>query len=306
MAHVRRTKWWLSPLIVVAAAVAILATGMAAQHAPSRRQAAAGPRAAAVARVDVLWTCVPDNGTHNLLGWLPFEPDCGPAAQSFPVARANVVAPPATTTTTTTTTAATTTTRPVTTTTTPATTTTRPATTTTTRPAGVPGICPTARPASTYGPTYLTVASAAQLLYGTPAVGFHSADQIRTMVGIANAESGRNTTARRWHPDRGCRPHSDVLGVIGPPAAWDSTHFRQLHSDRGWLQESTWFYLHSPTVPFTISDAQADDPPTAAGFAWRIYSTQGGFSQWDVYPGSQSGAPTLAAVCAAVPQAIGC
>ncbi|HVJ95862.1 MAG TPA: hypothetical protein VNC41_03430 [Acidimicrobiia bacterium] len=135
------------------------------------------------------------------------------------------------------------------------------------------GTCPTTDTRSTYSGTRLTYAEAAR--YGYEA-GFTSENDLVTMVSIGMAESSLDVGARNWHTEYGCRPRTDVIGVVGPDSVWDSTHARQLHSDRGpWQISSHWW------PEFT--DEETDDPATAAEAFRAIYLMGRGFVEWDTY-----------------------
>jgi hypothetical protein len=134
-------------------------------------------------------------------------------------------------------------------------------------------VCPTSDSPSTYSGQRLTIAEAAAHAY---AAGFTTENDLVTVVSIGIAESGLDAQARNWHPEYGCRPASDAIGVQGPASVWDSTHTRQLNSDRGvWQISSHWW------PEFT--DAQTDDPAQAAQAFRAIYLEGRGFMEWDTY-----------------------
>jgi hypothetical protein len=150
---------------------------------------------------------------------------------------------------------------------------TTPETTTPTTSSAPLGTCPSSDTPSTYSGTRLTYAQAAR--YGYEA-GFTSEDALVTMVSIGVAESSLDVRARNWHPEYGCRPRTDLIGVQGPNSVWDSTHVRQLESDRGaWQISSHWWP--------EFSDAITDNPATAAEAFRSIYLTGRGFVEWDTY-----------------------
>jgi hypothetical protein len=149
------------------------------------------------------------------------------------------------------------------------------------------GACPTARPPSTYAGEELTVAEALDAAY---AAGFHTVAQLRAVVGIGRAESSLTSKARRWHPEFGCRPASDVIGVQGPSSAWNAGHTRQMNSDRGIWQISSHFWPQ-------YTDAQTDSPRAAASVVWSISRHGTDFSPWNTWPSpAQSLAPSVATV----------
>jgi hypothetical protein len=159
-----------------------------------------------------------------------------------------------------------------------------PTTTTTTQPTTgttVPlGVCPTSDTSSFYGFTRFAITNAG---YGQVAqhlwnAGFRDDADLMAGVAIAIGDSGLWQQARNWHPEYDCRPRTDAIGVQGPNSVWDSTHVRQLNSDRGtWQISSHWW----PQV----SDADADNPAYAAQWVYDI-QTNGdgrGWNQWDPY-----------------------
>ena len=146
------------------------------------------------------------------------------------------------------------------------------------------------KPPSTYAGTHLTVQQAAQDAY---AAGFHSENALMTVVAIGIAESGLVTQTRNWHPEYGYRPASDQIDVQGPPAVWNGN--QQMESDRGaWQISSHWWPQYT--------DAQTDDPVTAAKLMFSISHNGTDFTPWDTYTsgaaqqyfdGSQDGFPAL-------------
>jgi hypothetical protein len=149
------------------------------------------------------------------------------------------------------------------------------------------GACPTERPPSTYAGEELTVEQALGAAY---AAGFRTVEQLRAVVGIGRAESSLTTKARRWHPEFGCRPASDVIGVQGPDSVWNAGHTRQMSSDRGVWQISSHFWPQ-------YTDAQTDRPRAAAAVVWSISRHGTDFSPWNTWPSpAQSLAPSAATV----------
>ncbi len=147
--------------------------------------------------------------------------------------------------------------------------------------------CPTARPPSTFAGGTLTVRQALRYAYDA---GFRTPGQLRAVVGIGEAESGLVTKARRWHPEFGCRPASDAVGVQGPASAWNADHTRQLYSDRGAWQISAHYWPQ-------FSDARCDDPASAARIMYELSAHGSNFGPWDTYPSpALSLAPSTAAV----------
>ena len=134
--------------------------------------------------------------------------------------------------------------------------------------------CGGSQPPSTYAGATLTVDQALQYAYEA---GFRTVTELQAVVGIGEAESSLTTQARRWHPEYGCRPASDVIGVQGPASVWNSNHTLQMHSDRGTWQISSHFWPQ-------YSDAQTDDPAQAAKAVWEISNHGTNFGLWDTYP----------------------
>jgi Lysozyme like domain len=119
----------------------------------------------------------------------------------------------------------------------------------------------------------LTIPQAMQIAYDA---GFRTEAQLTAMVGIGIAESSLVTNARKWHPEYGYRPATDVIGVQGPKSAWNANHTQQLNSDRGVWQISSHFWPQ-------YRDAQTDDPAQAARVAWVISKQGTNFTPWDTY-----------------------
>jgi len=134
--------------------------------------------------------------------------------------------------------------------------------------------CEGARPPSTYTGPVLTVDQALQYAYDA---GFRTVSDLQAVVGIGQAESSLVTRTRRWHPEYGCRPTSDAIGVVGPASVWNTAHTQQMQSDRGVWQISTHFWPQ-------FTDAQTDNPESAARAVWEISSHGADFGQWDTYP----------------------
>ena len=148
----------------------------------------------------------------------------------------------------------------------------------------------TADPASTYAGTHLTVQQAAQFAY---TAGFHSENSLLAVVAIGIAESGLVSQTRNWHPEYGYRPAADDITVQGPTSVWNGN--QQMQSDRGaWQISSHWWPQYT--------DAQTDNPATAAKLMFSISHNGTDFSPWDTYQsgaaqkyydGAQNGFPAL-------------
>lgn len=278
---------WAAVVGVVFMLAAGIYAGSAALigHHATRSTAA---RAAAVSSQPYVYACFGDTSGKANTGLQEFAPACKVGGHLKRIAAEDVGTPPPPTSTS----------LPPTSTSVVPTSTSSPPVTTTSQPSGgTAGVCPTVRAPSTFTGVHLTETQAIHLAFDA---GFHGVEQVRTVVGIGKAESALWSQARRWHPDFGCRSHSDVIGVQGPAGAWDSTHFRQLHSDRGWLQWSSHFHGE-------VTDAQADDPPTAAAHMFVVSKSGTDFHEWDTVGDGSAGAqrPSAATVCATVP-ATGC
>ncbi len=126
-------------------------------------------------------------------------------------------------------------------------------------------------PPSTYAGVELSNKQAAE--YGWRA-GFRTEKQLVTVVEIGVAESGLVTRTRRWHPEFGFRSAGAKLGVGGPCSAWYGN--RQMHSDRGVWQISSHFWGQ-------YSDAQTDDPASAARIMWTLSHHGTDFTPWNTY-----------------------
>jgi hypothetical protein len=175
-----------------------------------------------------------------------------------------------------------------------------------------------ADPTSYTGGTQLTIPQALPYFYDA---GFRSPEELMSIVGIAIAESSMRVKARNWHPEYGFRPESDttglLLGLITPTApdgaysaeavtphdnvptpATGSPYVQQLHSDRGILQISSWWYLYHPSAILTYADSICDDPTTAAEAGFEIYShpSTTGFNEWDTYDNESAQAHFYASV----------
>ncbi len=135
-------------------------------------------------------------------------------------------------------------------------------------------------PPSTYAGTHLTPRQAMEYEY---AAGFHTQQQLVTVTAIGMAESGLVTGTRNWHPEFGYRPASDVIGVQGPASVWNGN--RQMHSDRGVWQISSHFWPQ-------YTDAQTDDPASAAKLMWAISNHGTDFSPWNTFTGGESNSYT--------------
>jgi hypothetical protein len=128
-------------------------------------------------------------------------------------------------------------------------------------------------PRSTYAGTRLTAKQAMQYAYKA---GFHTQKQLVTVTAIGIAESGLVTKTRNWHPEFGYRPASNVIGVRGPGSVWNGN--RQMHSDRGVWQISSHFWSK-------YSDAQTDNPASAAKIMFAISRHGTDFSPWNTFTG---------------------
>jgi hypothetical protein len=152
-------------------------------------------------------------------------------------------------------------------------------------------------PPSTYAGTRLTVRQAMQAAYRA---GFRSERQLVTVTAIGIAESSLVTRTRNWHPEFGYRSASAAIGVQGPASAWSGN--RQMHADRGvWQISSHWWPQYS--------DAQTDNPATAARIMFSISRRGTDFSPWNTftggaadayYNGSHDGWPALGPVARSV------
>jgi len=131
-------------------------------------------------------------------------------------------------------------------------------------------------PPSTYAGTHLTARQAMQYAYKA---GFHTEKQLVTVTAIGIAESGLVTGTRNWHPEFGYRPATAVIGVQGPAAAWNGN--RQMHADRGAWQISSHFWPQ-------YTDAQTDNPATAAKIMFSISRRGTDFSPWNTFTGGDS------------------
>jgi len=119
----------------------------------------------------------------------------------------------------------------------------------------------------------LTIEEAVKYAYDA---GFRTEARLVDIVAIAVSESSLQVHGRRWHPEYGFRPASAVIGVRGPANVWNANRTRQLHSDRGVWQ------ISSRAWP-QYSDAQTDNPATAARLAWIISKHGQDLRAWDVY-----------------------
>jgi hypothetical protein len=117
----------------------------------------------------------------------------------------------------------------------------------------------------------LTIPQTIQFAYDA---GFHSEDQLVTVVSIGIAESSLYTQHRHWHPEYGFRAASAVIGVQGPDSAWNASHTRQVSSDRGVWQISTHWWPQ-------YNDARSDDPARAAKVVWEMSKGGTDFRPWD-------------------------
>jgi hypothetical protein len=117
----------------------------------------------------------------------------------------------------------------------------------------------------------LTIPQAIPFAYDA---GFHTEDQLVTVVSIGVAESSLWTKFRHWHPEYGYRPATDVIGVQGPSTVWNADHTQQVHSDRGLWQISTHWWPQ-------YNDARSDDPAEAARVVWEMSKGGTDFRPWD-------------------------
>ncbi len=124
---------------------------------------------------------------------------------------------------------------------------------------------------SVWAGTQLTVAQVIQIAYDA---GYRSETRLLSVVAVAVAESTLYDHARNFDPALGYRPASDVIGVEGPASVWNASHTRQLQSDRGIWQVSSYYWP-------SYTDAQTDDPSTEARTAvWTISKGGTDFSPW--------------------------
>ncbi len=133
-------------------------------------------------------------------------------------------------------------------------------------------------PPSTYAGVHLTARQAMQAAYRA---GFHTVRQLVTVTAIGIAESGLVTGTRNWHPEFGYRSASAVIGVQGPRSVWSGN--RQMHSDRGAWQISSHFWPQ-------YTDAQTDNPATAAKIMFAISHRGTDFTPWNTFTGGAAAA----------------
>lgn len=129
-----------------------------------------------------------------------------------------------------------------------------------------------ADPALTYEGRKLSVPEVIGHVYDA---GFTSEQQLLTVTSIAIAESSLYTQLRHWHPALGFRPIGDQLAVRGPDWARNES-WAQAHADRGIFQINTRWWGH-------FSDAQTDDPGSAARLVMDISKGGTDFSPWDTW-----------------------
>jgi LysM repeat protein len=128
-------------------------------------------------------------------------------------------------------------------------------------------------PRSTHTGDRLSVEQVIQLSYDA---GLRSEEALVSATSIAIAESSLWTQTRNWHPEYGYRDAAEQIGVEGPSGAWNASHTRQLHSDRGlWQISSHWWGQYS--------DAQADDPAEAARIVATLSDGGRDFHLWDTF-----------------------
>jgi hypothetical protein len=117
----------------------------------------------------------------------------------------------------------------------------------------------------------LTIPQTIQFAYDA---GFHTEEQLVTVVSIGIAEGALWTQWRHWHAEYGFRPARDLIGVQGPDYVWNSSHTQQVHSDRGVWQISThWWGKYT--------DARSDDPAEAAKVVWEMSKGGTDWRPWD-------------------------
>ena len=126
-------------------------------------------------------------------------------------------------------------------------------------------------PPSTFAGRQLAVEDVVKIAYDA---GFREEEQLLAAVAMAMAESSLWSAARNWKPERGYRPESDEITVMGPPEAWLDR--RQMHSDRGLWQISSWSWSH-------FGDVVTDDPRASAVVVFYISSGGTDFSAWDSF-----------------------
>jgi hypothetical protein len=119
----------------------------------------------------------------------------------------------------------------------------------------------------------ITISQTLQVAYDA---GFHSEAQLLAVVAIAISESSLVVKQRNWHPEYGCRPASDTLGVALPAGACSGHANQQTHSDRGIVQISSHWWPQ-------YTDAQADDPGNAMRIMFTISKSGTNFSPWDAH-----------------------
>jgi hypothetical protein len=133
-------------------------------------------------------------------------------------------------------------------------------------------------PRSTYAGSRLTVRQAMQVAYKA---GFRTERQLVIVTAIGIAESSLVTRTRNWHPEFGYRPAAAEIGVRGPASVWSGN--RQMHADRGvWQISSHWWPQYS--------DAQTDNPATAARIMFTISRRGTDFSPWNTFTGGAANA----------------
>lgn len=140
-------------------------------------------------------------------------------------------------------------------------------------------VCPTDdSPSTLQGTHYTTNAQITQVVQFAWDAGFTAQSDLLASTAVGVAESSLWSQARNWHPDRGCRPASDYIGVQGPDSVWNTDHSQQLHSDRGIWQINSFVWSQ-------YNDHVTDAPAYEAGAVLEI--EQGGdgrgWNQWDTY-----------------------
>lgn len=114
----------------------------------------------------------------------------------------------------------------------------------------------------------------AHVLSAAVGAGFTTSDQLLAVLAIGVAESSLWSAARKWHPEYGYRPITDIIGVRGPPDVWKNG--RQMNSDRGlWQISSHWWPKHA--------DAECDNVARAAHLVFDISEGGRNFRIWDPF-----------------------
>jgi hypothetical protein len=114
----------------------------------------------------------------------------------------------------------------------------------------------------------------ASVLSAAHRAGFTTQNQLLAVAAIGIAESGLRSAARRWHPEYGHRPTTDIIGVQGPAEVWKDG--RQMHSDRGLWQISSYWWPG-------YADAECDNFTRAAHIVFDISERGRDFRLWDPF-----------------------